>query len=300
MQVLTRIFFLDDNEADGTSRCNSAIQSYLREFAKETMLTAPRLEDLARAAHLDPHAIVLKSLGAPGPASLNLQVEPDRYLYPASMIKVPLCVAALSLVGDGRLHLEQRFAVTHDNMTANDKPSALIAGYVATLRQIIELTITISDNVGTNMLFDICDRQRATEIVQERYGLPHTEFHRKLSGSEPLIADPKWDGLHRNKHSAGDAALLFELIARDAVPYAGLLREILAQQQFNDKLSAGLREGDVFLHKTGDTDEVTHDGGILQTAEGRAYVVVVYTGLRSSDENNARFSPFMRAVRELL
>ena len=263
------------------------------------MLTVDRLREFAQTAGLEPHAIVVKSLGAPGARTLNVQIEPSRYLYPASMLKVPLSVAALTLVEDGRLHLEQRFHVTHDNMTANDKPSPLIPGYVATLRQIIELAITISDNVATNMLFDICDRQRASTIVQERYGLAQTEFHRKLSGSEPLIADPEWDGVNRNKHSAGDAALLFELIARDAVPYASLLRDILAMQQFNDKLSAGLREGDVFLHKTGDTDEVTHDGGILQTAQG-AYVVVVYTGLQSSDEHNARFGPLMRALRKFL
>jgi len=44
------------------------------------------------------------------------------------------------------------------------------------------------------------------------------------------------------------------------------------------------RAGDAFAHKTGDTDEVSHDAGILTLAGGSRWVVVVYTGLPSSDD----------------
>lgn len=251
----------------------------------------------AADAGLTPCSIVIRDLD--GGRRAEARVEPDRYFYPASMLKTPLAVAALTLVAQGDLTLDRRFTVTPDNMTANDLPSPFVAGYEGSLAQIIEYAITISDNVATNMLFDICGRERATHIVQTKYGLTKTAFHRKLSGSEPLIADPLWDGTHRNAHSAGDAAALFEQIASDRVPYAAELRAILAKQQFNNKLSRGLRPGDVFEHKTGDTDEVTHDGGILRTGDA-AYVIVVYTGLQSSDEHNARFGPFMERIRKLL
>ncbi|MBV8726876.1 MAG: serine hydrolase [Candidatus Eremiobacteraeota bacterium] len=185
-------------------------------------------------------------------------------------------------------------------MTANDLPSPLKPGYRASLHELIELMITRSDNVATNMLFDICERERATRIIQERFGLLKTAFYRKLSGSEPLINDPGWDRVHRNIHNAGDAAKLFELIAGDGVPYANLLRDTLLAQQFNDKLNVGLSPGDRFAHKTGDTDEVTHDGGILDISNGPSYVIVAYTGLPSNADNNARFGVFMRAIRPLL
>jgi beta-lactamase class A len=89
-------------------------------------------------------------------------------------------------------------------------------------------------------------------------------------------------------------------IAENAVPHAALLREMLAAQEWNEKLNAGLLTWDRFAHKTGDTSEVTHDGGILSTGEGKRFVVVVYTGLPSTPENNARFGPFMRQIRDLL
>ncbi len=262
------------------------------------MLTTETVLEAAAQAKLVPSSIVIRRFDET--TEPQILIEPDRYLYPASMLKTPLALAAMTLVEAGVFNFECTFEVTQENMTANDKPSPLVPGYTASLRELIELMLTISDNVATNMFYDLLGRERATQIVQERYGLAHTAFYRKLSGSDPLIHDPKWDGTHRNVHSCGDAAKVFDLIASGSAPHAGYLREVLLRQQFNNKLNLGLRAGDTFAHKTGDTDEVTHDGGILVTDEGPSYIIVVYTGLESSDQNNGRFEPFMREIRALL
>lgn len=261
------------------------------------MLTAERAARLADEAGLRPLALVVRRLDREEPA---VEIDPQLAVYPASMLKTPLALAAYTLVQDGELDLDALHEVAQGNMTANDKPSPLVPGYRSPLTELLELMITRSDNVATNMLYDVIGRDRATAIVQERYGLTGTAFRRKLSGSLPLIHDPEWDGVRRNTHPAGDAARLFELIARSRVPFAGTLYRTLGRQEWNNKLSAGLEPGDAFAHKTGDTDEVTHDGGILETARGACYVVTVYTGLESSDEHNARFGTFMRALRPSL
>jgi beta-lactamase class A len=90
------------------------------------------------------------------------------------------------------------------------------------------------------------------------------------------------------------------LIARDEVPHAQFLREALGAQRYNEKLPPGLREGDRFEHKTGDTSDASHDGGILTTAEGKRYVIVVYTSQEGTEKHNARMSEFMHALRECL
>lgn len=251
------------------------------------------LASICRAASFAPASVVVESLDPPAGM---VALDPYRPFYPASMIKVPLAAAVLALGG----RLDDGHTVTLANMTANDAESPLEPGYRATQRELLERAISRSDNVATNLLFDVAGRERATALARDRFGLRETAFHRKLSGSEPLIEDPQWDGVHRNTHPAGDAARLLAAIARDAVPHAALLREMLAAQYWNDKLSLGLRPGDRFAHKTGDTSDVTHDGGILTTAEGRRYVVVAYLGLASSPEHNARFGDLMRALRERL
>lgn len=258
------------------------------------MLTPEFVARLAEENGLAALSLVLSRLDAPTP---RIALDQERALYPASMLKTPLALAAYTLVEEGELRLGDTHEVTQANMTANDKPSPLVPGYASPLTELIDLMLTRSDNVATNMLYDIVGRARATQIVQDRYGLRGTAFFRKLSGSMPLIHDPEWDRVHMNTHPAADAARLFELIARSEVPFALALRETLARQEWNNKLSGGLAPGDRFAHKTGDTDEVTHDGGILDTAEGRSYVIVVYTGLESSDAHNARFAPFMSALR---
>jgi len=261
-------------------------------------LDADALLNAALESKLAPASLVVAPLDF---AAAHVSVEPNLPFYPASMIKVPLVAAALTEVAAGRLPgLESAVEVAPSNLTANDAGSPLEPGYAASLLELMRLAIARSDNVATNVLFDVVGRERATEVARDRFGLGATQFYRKLTGGEPPIDDPQWDGIHRNSHPAADCARMFRLIADRAVPHASLLEEMLAAQIWNEKLTLGLRPGDRFLHKTGDTSEVTHDGGILFTAEGKRYVVVAYTRLGSSNETNARFAPFMRRVRELL
>jgi len=292
MYVLARVWY-------HTTGLNAS--TYLRDVSLWEKAPPVLGEDLlcqaAAASGLSPFAAILRRLDVAEPGT---SIEPLAAFYPASMIKTPLAAVALTLVSDGELTLEQQVPVTEANMTFNDTPSPLVPEYRSPLRELLELMITRSDNVATNMLYDLIGRERATKMAAERLGLQHTSFRRKLSGSLPLIEDPQWDGGELNTHPPADAAYLFEAIARTQIPHAALLRCLLQRQQWNNKLSRGLQAGDVFLHKTGDTDEVTHDGGILELPCGAVYLLVVYTGMESTNENNARFGTFMSALRSSL
>ncbi len=256
------------------------------------------LAEVAKVAGLGECSLVIQEFEAGGRGAEH---HPEAPIYPASMLKVPLVAAALAEVAAGRLSLEDRFEVTEAHLTLNDAPSPLVMGASSQLSEISHRAIAYSDNVATNLLFDIVGRERATDIACERFGLAQTAFHRKLSGSEPLIVDPQWNGVSRNSHPAGDAARMFTLIARDEVPHADLMMRALDAQYWNEKLSPGLCQGDRFAHKTGDTDEVAHDGGILITADGKRYVIVAYTIRQDTEEkDNARMSRFMQALREYL
>ena len=252
------------------------------------------LARLAKQSELERPAIVVERLS--DGASWSYRAE--RPLYPASMIKVPLVAAALLLAAEGAVDEDGLVEVDPANLTANDAPSPLAAGYAARFDELLSLAIVRSDNVATNQLLDLCGRERASSIVREKLGLRDTGFRRKLSGDHPLLRDPQQTG--RNTHPAADAARLFRAIALDAFPGAGRLCAQLEAQEWNTKLSAGLESGDRFAHKTGDTDTVSHDGGILTSAEGERYVIVVYTASGSSSEVDARFAALMRKIRAAL
>lgn len=254
----------------------------------------PDLARLALDAGLGDAAIHARSL-APGGADWSR--DDGRWIYPASVIKVPLAVAATDAIAARRLSWETALRVEARNMTPNDTPSPMEPGYATTIRELMTLMLQRSDNVATNVLFDALGRERATASIHA-LGFPQTFFRRKLSGALPLIEDLEASG--RNSHPAAEAAALFSAIANDRVPEAAALREILSTSWWDVKLSRGLESGDRFAHKTGDTDEVAHDAGILTLADGSRWVLAVYTELASSDETDLRFGAFMRALRPYL
>jgi beta-lactamase class A len=231
------------------------------------------------------------------------EVHSEANIYPASVIKVPIMAEVFHQFETGELRPDDRVVVTQSNQTATSGPAPFVPGYVATVRELVDLMITHSDNVATNQLIDIVRRQRVTEYMHD-LGLPTFLLGRKLSGSEPLIDDPEKVG--RNRLPVAEIARLLILIARDAVPGAGAQREILQRCVHNDKLVPGLLPGDVFMHKTGETSDVSHDAGILVTAGGKSYVIALYCDVEpTADEADAEHAnPFMvrwmRAVRPRL
>ncbi|MGA2394247.1 MAG: serine hydrolase [Candidatus Lustribacter sp.] len=258
------------------------------------MIDSAEVAIAANSAGLGSATIYLAALDRDRP---RLALDSGRSIYPASMIKTPLAAAAAVAVDAGRTRWDDRVEVDASNMTFNDAPSPLEPGYAATVIELVELMLTRSDNVATNVLMDHLGREPATADVRA-LGLRETAFRRKLSGKLPLIDDPAATG--RNSHPAREAADLFERIARGTVPSASLLHRFLRGQMWNTKLSAGLDPADRFAHKTGDTDETSHDGGILELAGGGRYVIVVYSELASNDETDARFAAFMQRIRPLL
>jgi len=258
-----------------------------------TVIEPGRLEHLAVEAGLAGASVVLESLDGPS----RVAHDPDLPLYPASMIKLPIAAALAERCAAGSLSWDDRVPVSPANLTANDAPSPFVAGSDARLADLMHEMIAASDNVATNVLIDVLGRETIAASCAP-FGLRATAVRRKLSGSLPLIDDP--DATGRNAHPASDAARLFRGIAERG---GGTQRAVLAAlmaQRWNDKLSRGLRPGDRFAHKTGDTDEVSHDGGILTLDDGRRFVLVVFTALASGPETDALFAAFSRALRPAL
>jgi len=256
-------------------------------------LTAEELARLVEQSGLTRPAVEIVALRDGASRSFRA----NRPLYPASMIKVPLVAAALILHARGVIAAgPHRIAAA--NVTANDGPSPLTAGYSSTLEELCTLAIVRSDNVATNQLFDLAGRERATALLRAELALGDTGLRRKLSGSHPLLRDPAQYG--RNTHPASDAAKLMREIAKGSFPGANFLFSLLERQEWNTKISAALGARERFAHKTGDTEEVSHDGGILVTEQGERFVIVIYSASASCEATDAMFTALMRALRPSL
>jgi len=231
------------------------------------------------------------------------EARSDANIYPASVIKVPIMAEAFRQHSVNALRPDDRVVVSESNQTATSGPAPFVPGYEATISELVDLMITHSDNVATNQLIDVLRRQRVTEYMHD-LGLNTFLLGRKLSGSEPLIDDPEKVG--RNCLPAAEIGRLLTLIACDRIAGASAQREILRRCAHNDKLVPGLLPGDVFMHKTGETSDVSHDAGILVTVDGKRYIVVLYCSVEptADDADAVHANPFMvtwmRAVRAQL
>ena len=224
-------------------------------------------------------------------------------IYPASVIKVPIMAEAFRQYEQGVISPADRVTVTQSNQTTTWGVSPFTPGVVATIAELVDRMITHSDNVATNQLMDVLRRERVTAYMRE-LGLETFLLGRKLSGSDPLIEDPEIVG--RNRLPPAEIARLLALIATNAVAGAAQQREIMRRCVHGDKLAPGVRAGDDFMHKTGETSEHSHDAGILRTAQGKAYVVALYTTPvpkpddSDADHVNPQMTRWMRSLRALL
>jgi beta-lactamase class A len=227
----------------------------------------------------------------------------DEDVYPASVIKIALMTEAFRRYAVADIAPDDRIVIESRNLTPTAEATPLVTGYEARVDELVDLMIARSDNIATNQLIDLLRRERVTAAMRA-LGLEGFLLGRKLSGADPLIDDPEMTG--RNSLSAANAARLLYLIATDVVPGAAEQRDILAHCMHDDKLAPGLRDGDRFMHKTGETTTVSHDAGIVVTADGDPYVVVLYTtpepapGGGDASHANPRMVRWMSALRPAL
>jgi beta-lactamase class A len=257
-------------------------------------LNEARVESLLDAAGLGGATAIVTPLDGGSPP---IRLRAEAAIYPASMIKVPIAVILDRRYGRGSLCPEDGVTVRGRQLTTDDGPSPFIEGYRTSLAACAAAMLSSSNNVATNVLIDALGREAITRECLA-LGLRATAVRRKLSGSLPLIDDPEATG--RNVHPADDAARLFERIAREARAGRSWIYEALRAQIWNEKLARGWHAADIFAHKTGDTDETSHDGGILTLPDGRRFVIVVYTTLPATPATAERFAAFAATLRPLL
>jgi beta-lactamase class A len=256
-------------------------------------LSPSDIQAIFQRVGIDRSAFILTSLDD---AAVTIELEPAADIYPASMMKLALAAAIAIGLKERRLQ-DRQLAIGMQHITTDDAPAPFAAGYRASVWELIHAMISASNNTATNVLLDYAGRREASQALHA-IGCTRTNLRRYLSGSLPRLDDPLSDG--ENEHPACDAALLFHKIADRTLPYHDQLLAALNAQIWNTKFSSGLQSDDTFAHKTGETTEYCHDGGILTLANGKRYILVLYTALPANEETDAKFGEIMRELRQHL
>ncbi len=187
--------------------------------------------------------------------------DADEPIITASLYKLAVMTEAERRVEAGQLHYGDIITIEDEDITEDG--SFEVAGTELTLDQALEAMITISDNGAALALWHVLGPENINAMLRS-YAI--TDFHVFLDWNENNVATPRAIG-----------TLLTLLAKRQLVSAAASDRMLarLERQQINDRLPAGLPEGVVIAHKTGNLPGLTHDAGIIFTPAGPRVVVAM-------------------------
>ena len=185
----------------------------------------------------------------------------DMPLVAASVIKVPIMVAAFRMRNEGKLDFNQIVEIRPEHK----KPSCGALTYMhdglkVTVLDLITLMIILSDNTATNLMIDLLGVDVVNETM-DMLGIPGICLRRKLF--EPELARR---GITNTITARGVGMLLARMAEGKLLggESDGAMMDILTKQRLNGKLPFFLHSLDVKVaHKTGEDDGTTHDAGVV-------------------------------------
>lgn len=148
-----------------------------------------------------------------------------------------------------------------------------------TVKQALEQMIVISHNYSALLLTDKVGISKISSFLRDE------GFDSSSLGSPP-------------KTDAEDIALFFEKLYKGKLidkEYSKKMLDLLAKQQFNDRIPKLLPEGTKVAHKTGELDQVKHDAGIVYSPK-KDYVVVIMSKTDNPDEAAGKMAEISKAV----
>lgn len=236
-------------------------------------------------------------------------VHGDVVLHAASTMKVPVMLEVFRAAEAGRLDLDQpvllanSFASIVDGSqytlnAADDSDPEPYAHLGARwpLRRLVHAMIVRSSNLATNLVIALADPRRV-QATCEALGTRAMQVRRGVEDGKAFAA-----GLN-NVTTADDLATLMVALANDTAASPAScaeMRAILAAQEFNDLIPAGLPTGTRVAHKTGQITAHQHDAAIIYPIGGSPYVLVVLTkGWADAKESAAVIADVARQLHAL-
>lgn len=211
----------------------------------------------------------------------------DERFPTASVIKVALCCAVLDLIARGEADLGQKVALPPaGRRVAGGGILKQLELESVSVRDAIELTVTLSDNVATNALLEVCETERTNEYLF-KLGLQHTrilgpvDFARIGPGLEGGI------GISTPR----EQTRLFAALAEERILTRALCRYligVLGRQHYQDQIPRwlpwnpyaqyhGASQPLTVANKTGELDGIRADAGLLMHTDRGTVALAIFT-----------------------
>jgi beta-lactamase class A len=213
----------------------------------------------------DAYSLVLEDLASGARTTINA----DQTLPSASLYKLGLAWATLREVQAGALDLDASLAIEDDDAVEPEPYGGVGVGDTPTVRDVLAAMLTVSSNASAYALLRTIGRDNFNQEM-DRIGLHQT----RVPDDGPATT------------SASDIARLLRLIATSP-ELNDASRSNLAEHMANvappDALRDTLPDGVGIFDKTGNLDDASNVGALLETDHGTAILVVIDTGVNPGD-----------------
>lgn len=222
-----------------------------------------RIKPIAEA-HKGKIAVAVKDLDSGESYVLN----GDEVMQTASLIKTAIMAATYARADDKALDLNRMVTLTKTDkvLGAGILTNHFSDGATFCIRDAIRLMIRYSDNTATNLVLDQVGIKTVNEWTK-KMGIPETRINAKVFKGSTTSVDPERTKKYSlGSTSANESIKLLELIHTNKAASAESCREMLGHLKANDdkeQLVRFLPAGTVVAHKTGATNQVRTDAGIL-------------------------------------
>ena len=204
-------------------------------------------------------------------AQLEVAVRADEPFASASVIKLAIAVELARRVDLGAFDFAERIDISGEpRVGGGGVLSFLDPGWQPTLADLCSLMLAVSDNTAANVLLELLGMGEVN-FSMERLGLVHTRLARRFMDFEARAAG------RDNVTSASDMVRLLSLLAGGALPLAGRIRAMMANDARAEAVTFALPADAILIHKTGTMDDTLHDAGILSGPGGTCIYCVLTT-----------------------
>ncbi len=203
------------------------------------------------------------------PTGANISVHKDDKIWPASLIKIPVAMAALKKVQDGKWSLDNELVILdQDKDSEFGALYKLPTGTTLTIRKLLEEALINSDNTAHFILLRNLEGEELEDVFV------HLGMDDVVDGLKKNKKDEETD----NRITAKRYSIFFRSLYNATFlnqKYSEFFLSILSKAP-KEYLSLGLPDGVEFVHKTGIRidEKVMADSGIVY-AHGRPYLLTV-------------------------
>lgn len=196
----------------------------------------------------------------------------------ASVIKVPILVELFCRRDEDGISLDEKIELTQEcKVDGSGVLKELQPGTKFSLFDLATLMIIQSDNTATNMIIDLLGPEPVTQRMRS-LGLERTTLGRKMYDFEQAAKGKD------NFCTPYEIMHLLEMLEKGEISSKSTSREmleIMAKQQYRDKIPLLLPEDTKIANKTGSISDASHDAAVVYGPGGPYVLSIMAKGISS-------------------